>query len=138
MIDAILAKIFGTKHEREIKAMRPMIAAINDLEPRIKELTDAELAAHFDANKDKYRIPEQHKIKFVRIETADVASKIKVPREDVERYYTEHLGQYTTPEQIRASHILLKTEGKNDADVKAKAEGIVKEAKAGGDRLECY
>src|SRR5437016_9228562 len=45
MIDAILAKIFGTKHEREIKAMRPMIAAINDLEPRIKELTDAELAA---------------------------------------------------------------------------------------------
>src|SRR5439155_884361 len=38
-----------------------------------------------------------------------------------------------TPEQIRASHILLKTEGKNDADVKAKAEGILKEAKAGGD-----
>jgi len=32
MIDAILAKIFGTKNEREIKATRPMIAAINDLE----------------------------------------------------------------------------------------------------------
>src|ERR1700682_2125964 len=45
MIDAILAKIFGTKNEREIKAMRPMIAAINDLEPAIQALSDAELAA---------------------------------------------------------------------------------------------
>src|ERR1700732_3507071 len=45
MIDAILAKIFGTKNEREIKAMRPMIAAINDLEPAMQALSDAELAA---------------------------------------------------------------------------------------------
>ena len=34
MIDAILAKIFGTKNTREIKAMQPLVAAINDLEPR--------------------------------------------------------------------------------------------------------
>ena len=33
MVDAILAKIFGTKHEREMKALRPIIAAINELEP---------------------------------------------------------------------------------------------------------
>jgi preprotein translocase subunit SecA len=45
MLDQVLAKVFGTKHEREVKAMRPMIQAINDLEPRMMELTDAELAA---------------------------------------------------------------------------------------------
>ena len=44
-IDAMLAKVFGTKHEREIKAMRPLIAAINDMEGRIQELSDEELAA---------------------------------------------------------------------------------------------
>src|SRR3984957_15027760 len=44
-IDAMLAKVFGTKHEREIKAMRPLIAAINDMEGRIQELSDQELAA---------------------------------------------------------------------------------------------
>lgn len=44
MLDPILAKIFGTKNEREIKAMRPTIAAINDLEPQIGQLSDAELA----------------------------------------------------------------------------------------------
>src|SRR5947209_1058008 len=44
MLDPILAKIFGTKNEREIKAMRPMIAAINDLEPQIQQLSDTDLA----------------------------------------------------------------------------------------------
>src|ERR671929_158616 len=33
MVDPILAKIFGTKNEREIKHIRPLITAINDLEP---------------------------------------------------------------------------------------------------------
>ena len=36
MIDAVISKIFGTKNEREIKAMRPVIAAINDLEPHMQ------------------------------------------------------------------------------------------------------
>jgi preprotein translocase subunit SecA len=44
-VDTILAKIFGTKHEREVKAMRPIIAAINDMEPRLQELSDQDLAA---------------------------------------------------------------------------------------------
>src|ERR1700756_4119953 len=45
MIDAILAKVFGTKNEREVKAMLPTVAAINDLEPELKQLSDIDLAA---------------------------------------------------------------------------------------------
>jgi preprotein translocase subunit SecA len=45
MIDALIAKIFGTHHERELKKMRPLVAAINDLEPAVQQLSDAELAA---------------------------------------------------------------------------------------------
>jgi len=45
MIDPILAKIFGTKTEREIKALQPTIAQINDLEPQLKLLSDIDLAA---------------------------------------------------------------------------------------------
>ena len=44
-IDKILAKIFGTKHEREVKAMRPIIASINELAPQMEQLSDEELAA---------------------------------------------------------------------------------------------
>jgi preprotein translocase subunit SecA len=53
MIDPILAKIFGTKNEREIKALRPAIAAINDLEPQLKELSDIDLAAKTIEFKEK-------------------------------------------------------------------------------------
>src|SRR4249920_4181319 len=45
MIDAILAKIFGTKNEREIKALLPTIAAINELEQGLRALSDIDLAA---------------------------------------------------------------------------------------------
>ncbi len=45
MIDSVLAKVFGTKNEREVKGMMTTIAAINALEPGLRELSDAELAA---------------------------------------------------------------------------------------------
>ncbi|MEZ4390033.1 MAG: preprotein translocase subunit SecA [Polyangiales bacterium] len=45
MIPWLLQKIFGTKHEREIKTMRPKIVAINELESKMKALSDDELRA---------------------------------------------------------------------------------------------
>ncbi len=45
IVDQVLAKIFGTKNEREVKAMQPVVAAIGELEPALKALTDVELAA---------------------------------------------------------------------------------------------
>src|SRR5476649_2687341 len=45
MIDAFLAKVFGTQNERDIKAMLPTVAAINALEPELRELSDIDLAA---------------------------------------------------------------------------------------------
>jgi preprotein translocase subunit SecA len=53
MIDAILAKVFGTKNKREIKAIQPIIAAINDLEPHIQQLSDIDLAAKTIEFKEK-------------------------------------------------------------------------------------
>jgi preprotein translocase subunit SecA len=44
MLDFILAKIFGTKNEREIKKLRPLVAAINALEPQMQALADEDLA----------------------------------------------------------------------------------------------
>lgn len=39
----ILKKIFGTRNERILKRMRPIVEAINALEPRMQALTDEEL-----------------------------------------------------------------------------------------------
>jgi preprotein translocase subunit SecA len=53
MIDAILAKVFGTKNKREIKAIQPLVAAINDLEPGMRQLSDIDLAAKTIEFKEK-------------------------------------------------------------------------------------
>jgi preprotein translocase subunit SecA len=45
MINTILTKIFGSQHEREVKKMLPIVAAINEMEPQIKALSDDELRA---------------------------------------------------------------------------------------------
>jgi preprotein translocase subunit SecA len=47
-LDTILAKIFGTRNEREIKRLRPLVERINSLEPEMQRLTDAELRAKTD------------------------------------------------------------------------------------------
>ena len=48
MINTVIAKIFGTHNEREIKKLLPRVASINALEPEIEKLTDAELRAKTD------------------------------------------------------------------------------------------
>ncbi|HEY3100045.1 MAG TPA: preprotein translocase subunit SecA [Methylomirabilota bacterium] len=48
MIEAILKKIFGTKHERDVKRMMPVVAEVNALEPAMQALDDAALRAKTD------------------------------------------------------------------------------------------
>ena len=43
MFDWILKKMMGTKHERDLKRMRPVVVEINALEASYKALSDAEL-----------------------------------------------------------------------------------------------
>ena len=45
MIGNIVAKVFGTKHGREVKKLQPLVDRINSLESEIKALSDAELKA---------------------------------------------------------------------------------------------
>jgi peptidyl-prolyl cis-trans isomerase D len=95
--------------------------------------SDPDIAGYFDAHKTDFKIPEKRKIRYLLIDVEAMRAKVAVPPADIERAYNNNSEQYTTPEQVRASHILLKTEGKDDAAVKAKAEDLLKQAKAGSD-----
>jgi len=48
LLDTIFAKVFGTRNEREIKRLRPLVERINALEPEMQRLSDAELRAKTD------------------------------------------------------------------------------------------
>ena len=51
IVDNVIARFIGTKHERDIKKMQPVIAAINALEPEIQALSDEQLRESFQALK---------------------------------------------------------------------------------------
>ncbi len=48
MINALVAKVFGTKNEREIKRLMPQVEAVNALEPAMQKLSDEQLRAKTD------------------------------------------------------------------------------------------
>ncbi|HKH47892.1 MAG TPA: preprotein translocase subunit SecA, partial [Thermoanaerobaculia bacterium] len=45
MINRLLTAIFGSQHERDVKKLQPVVAAINEMEPQIKALSDEALRA---------------------------------------------------------------------------------------------
>ncbi|MCU0605329.1 MAG: preprotein translocase subunit SecA, partial [Desulfobacterales bacterium] len=45
MVMSFLAKVFGSKNERELKKLQPMVERINALEPAMQALSDGELRA---------------------------------------------------------------------------------------------
>lgn len=66
-----------------------------------------------------------------------VKSQIKVDDAAIEKFYTENKEKFQTPEQMSASHILIKVDTAADAETrnkaKAKAEDLLAKLKAGGD-----
>lgn len=44
MVAKILAKIFGSKNDRELKRIKPIVAYINSLEPRFAQMSDVDLS----------------------------------------------------------------------------------------------
>jgi preprotein translocase subunit SecA len=55
IIDKALSKIFGTKHERDVKALRPRVADIAVLEPELSPLSDDALRERLGVIKARVR-----------------------------------------------------------------------------------
>ncbi len=55
MINKLIAKVFGTSNEREIKRIMPLVEQINALEPGMKQLSDEQLRAKTDEFRQRIR-----------------------------------------------------------------------------------
>jgi peptidyl-prolyl cis-trans isomerase D len=94
--------------------------------------SEAEIAAVFEKSKERYRIGEKRKIKYALLNVDQVRQSITIPETEIAAFYNQNISQYQTPGQVRASHILLKTEGKDEKAVQTKAEEVLKLVKAPG------
>jgi peptidyl-prolyl cis-trans isomerase D len=94
--------------------------------------------AFYDAHHAEYMTPETVDLRYIEISLTQLASKVVVDDAQLKTFYDEQRAKtperFTQTEQRRVSHILLSVSNpKEDAAVKAKAEGIFKRAQAGED-----
>jgi peptidyl-prolyl cis-trans isomerase D len=99
---------------------------------------DAALKAYYDAHKAQYMTPETVNLRYVELSLAQLAAKVTVDDAQLKAYYDEQKTKtperFAQAEQRRVRHILLPVnDPKEDAAVKAKAEGILKRAQGGED-----
>jgi peptidyl-prolyl cis-trans isomerase D len=113
------------------------VIASDTLKDSIKP-TDAELEAFFKKNAARYAatIPEQRQVTYFAVGPSDLPGGVpQVSQSEVQQYFQQHQSEYSVPEQARSRHILIKVaagaDAKTDAAAKAKAEGLLKQIKAG-------
>jgi len=122
------------------------VLTLDDVKKQVK-VTDVELKAFYDQNKQQYQnsIPEKRKVRYILVDTAKVSASLPVTQADLQAYYNQHQDEFRIPETVTVRHILIKTptpgaDGKVDPKgveaAKAKADDIQKQLKAGGDFAE--
>jgi peptidyl-prolyl cis-trans isomerase D len=99
------------------------------------KVTPEQVKAFYDSHAKEFTTPEQVKVDYLELSVDALAAKTAVSPEDVKRYYDEELkkGTFGTPEQRRASHILVAVKADApEAEKKAakeKAEKIAAEVR---------
>jgi preprotein translocase subunit SecA len=73
VIDSVVARFIGTKHERDVKRLQPFVDAVNALEPQMKQLSDEELGARTVALKAEV----QARLEGVELDDPDYKEKLQ-------------------------------------------------------------
>jgi peptidyl-prolyl cis-trans isomerase D len=128
--DAEVERDYRSRNE---KVRLEVVALTADAFRQQVTVTDADISSYFDAHKAEYRVGEQRKVRMILIDRDQAQASIAVPAADVQREYNNNISMYQTPEQVRASHILFSTEGKDAAAVRKTAEDVLAQVKGGAD-----
>jgi peptidyl-prolyl cis-trans isomerase D len=102
-----------------------------EVEPSVEEMQ-----AYFKANAATYNVPERKNLAILIADQAKIEQSVNFADADLLRIYNQNQNNYRLPETVKVRHILFKTQGKSpeeEAKVKALAEDVHKQAKAGGD-----
>ena len=97
--------------------------------------TDAQIEAFYKdpANAAQFQAPEQESIEYVVLDPEAMKKGLTISDADLKKYYDENIKRYTTPEELKASHILVKVDKdapKAERDkARAKAEGLLAEVR---------
>jgi len=89
LIDKVIAKVFGTKNDREIKRLMPRVLVINALEPEMQKLSDEQLRA----KTEEFRKRIQERLSRIRDEAEADPDRLKQIDDDRRKAANEVLGE---------------------------------------------
>jgi peptidyl-prolyl cis-trans isomerase D len=99
--------------------------------------TDADLKAYLEKHKDRYQTGAQRRTKYLVVDRTRVRAQVKIPDSDLKADYERRRGSFQMPEQVAASHILIKVDPEKgpaaDAEAKKKAEALFARVQKGED-----
>ena len=84
--------------------------------------SEADLQAFYQANLARYQVPESARIEYLTLTLDGVKKSIAVPEQVLRDYYKQNENTLRTPEERRASHILINAPKDAPAADRAKAK----------------
>jgi peptidyl-prolyl cis-trans isomerase D len=89
--------------------------------------SDADLEAHYNDNLTRFRAAEEAQIEFVVLQLSDLAARQTVGEDELRKFHADNPARFGTPEERRASHVLIKADASASAADKAKAKARAEE-----------
>ena len=103
------------------------------------QVTPQEMENLYNATKANYQVPEKKTLGILIVDQNKVAQSIVPTDAQLRQMYDQNKDKFRVPERVKVRHILLTTTGKSkqeEAAIKAKAEDLLKQIKAGGNFAE--
>jgi peptidyl-prolyl cis-trans isomerase D len=100
-----------TRQQRELQYMKveskPFLAGA--------EVSENEIRDYYTSNQDRFIAPERVKVEYLDLQTDNISKTLTADEESLLGFYEQQKHEYVTPEQRRASHILIIVEEGADA-----------------------
>lgn len=121
----------------EERGVRTRTFLTRDFEPEV-QISDADLQAWYDANKQSLELPQQVKVEYLLLNEAAAFKDLPTPTdEQLKQYYEQNKARYVQPGRVNISHILVNVPaGASDSEREAaqtKARELAEKAQANKD-----
>ena len=122
--------------ENEQREVRYALLPLAGFAAAVK-IDEARAKAWYDAHQDDYLSKESVRLQYAELRLDTIAAALPINPADLEAWYKQNQNRYIEAEKRRARHILITVGGSKDAAAEAaalaKAQQVLKEARAGGD-----
>lgn len=101
------------------------------------KIDEVQLKKYFGENKEQYRVPEKVSVVYLEIDPKHFEGDVEITEKEVKSYYEYNAKLYSQSKQVKARHILLKSDPDHPDEVKNttknRADKVLEKARKGAD-----